>query len=358
MGDLRLIYSSYPGKCRVCKTPHAKGGAVWWRKGEKGVVCGACKPQERTNAPTPAPTLTTTKRTTYVPPKNARSRYAKKPDSNRTVRRFESWSEYVGYVESETVKRVGRVGRASMEPKSYAGGEFFHTGSLPEALTMAREGWTEPRAKVDALVENIDSAIIPTMRPAFETYWDVSGGSVDVGAYLSGEPECMIETRLCEIAKPGKVISILVNGFYSAVTKESDITTRGAAIVAFIDAVERMQHSAEVWVEYPFAGISHLVRVKAAGERVDIDVLMFILGNRDAFRRVNFAAQELEPNGGRDLGCGKNHNYGRPMTLTCVEETKANVTLETLAYGTPTMDGKVWVKEMLVNVGLIREEGE
>lgn len=356
MGDLRLIYNLYPtAKCRQCRKGIAKGEACWYRKGERGVVCAVCKDQERTNAPTPAPTPTPTRTTTYKPPKSARSRFTRKPDSNRTVRRFESWDEYVGYVESnlETVKRIGR---ASQEPKSYGGGKFFHTDNLRDALTMAREGWNEPRASIDALVENIDSAIIPTMQPAFETYWDVSGGSVDVGAYLSGEPECMIETRLHEIAKPGKVISILVNGFYSAATKESDITTRGAAIVAFIDAVERMQHSAEVWVEYPFTGISHLVKVKAAGERVDIDVLMFILGNRDAFRRVNFAAQELEPNGGRGLGCGDNNEYGYPMTLTCVEETKANVTLETLVYGNPCIDGKVWVREMLVEVGLIREE--
>ena len=352
MGDLRLITSAYPGKCRVCGTPHQRGGQVWWRKGEKGVVCGACKPHLEPETPRPEPT---TPKPTYEPPRAARSKYAKQPTPGRTVRKWDSWSEYLGYVESnlETVKRVGR---ASQEPKSYAGGQFFHTANLTEALSMAREGWDEPRAEIDALVENIEDKIMPVLTPAFTMYRDVSGGSVDVGAFMSGEPECMIEMQLCEIAKPGKVISILVNGFYSAHTSEADITTRGAAIVALIDAIEKMQHSAEVWVEYPFTGISHLVKVKAAGESVDIDVLMFILGNRDAYRRVNFAAQELEPRGGRGMGCGDSHSYGSPMTLTCVDETKANVTLETLVYGNPCEDGEVWVREMLVNVELIREE--
>lgn len=353
MGDLRLITSAYPGKCRVCKTPHSKGSQVWWRKGEKGVVCGACKPQERTNQPAPTPVAPKPVTLTYEPPVAARSQYGKQPAPGRTIRRFESWGEYVGYVESnlETVKRVGRC---SLESKHYGGGRFFHTDSLESALSLAHQGWNEPRAEIDALVENIDEKVMPVLEPAFRSVYDVSGGSVDVGMYLSGEPECMIDMRLCEIAKPGKVISILVSGFYSAHTDGKDITTRGAAIVALIDAIEKMQHSAEVWVEYPFTGISHLVKVKAAGESVDIDVLMFILGNRDAFRRVNFAAQELEPNGGRGIGCGDDHSYGSPMALTCVEEVSASVALETLVYGNPCEDGETWVREMLVEVGLIR----
>lgn len=336
MGDLRLITSAYPGKCRVCKVEHRKGANVWWRKGEKGVVCGACKPNVEPKSVPAAPKPTPAHNATPVPPRGL------------IVREFTSWPAYVAKADESKISEFCSSTDTS-RPK------WHGTKSFQEAKDMALNGWSGIRAEVDALVENIEHAIMPNLAPAFTSYFDVSGGMVDVGRFLDGEPECMVETRLVEMAKPGKVITVLVQGFYSSASNENEIKARGAAVVALIDAIERMQHSTEIYVEYTFSKrICHLVKVKGAGEALDIDTLMFILAHPSAYRRISFGVQEGEPAG---LGCGPSGNYGKPNDLTQGGKVGASITLDTLRYDTPTMDSKAWIREQLVNVGLIREDG-
>lgn len=337
MGDLRLITSAYPGKCRICKAEHRKGSQVWWRKGEKGVVCGQCKPNVEPETPRPVPSSPKP-----VPTPSYVSR-------GMIVREFGSWQEYVE--KAEASKAVSESFCSSTDTSRP---EWHGTKSFREAKGMALNGWQGIRAEVDALVENMEHVILPELDPAFTSYFDVSGGMVDVGRFLDGEPECMVETKLVEIAKPGKVVTVLVQGFYSSASDEEQIRTRGAAVVALIDAIEKMQHSTEIYVEYTLSKkICHLVKVKGAGEGLDIDVLMFVLAHPSAYRRISFAVQEGEPNG---LGCGPSGSYGKPNDLTQAEKVGASITLDTLRYDTPTMDSKVWIREQLVNVGLIREE--
>jgi hypothetical protein len=341
MGDLRLITSAYPGKCRVCKTPHDKGGQVWWRKGEKGVVCWACKPNvapERVSAPTPSPSMDS-----WLPPAPTTRR-------RMIVREFDSWRAYVEKADADKSKTDFCSATDTSRP------EWHGTASFKQAKDMALNGWSGIRAEVDALVENIEHAVMPNLAPAFTSYFDVSGGMVDVGRFMDGEPECMVETRLVEMAKPGKVVTVLVQGFYSSASEEDQIKARGAAVVALVDAVEKMQHATEIYVEYTFSKkLCHLVKVKGAGEALDIDTLMFILAHPSAYRRISFGVQEGEPAG---LGCGPSGSYGEPNDLTQGERVGASIQLDTLRYDTPTMDSKEWIREQLVNVGLIRgEEG-
>lgn len=263
------------------------------------------------------------------------------------VREFKSWADYVAKADQSKVSNF-----CSSTDRTRP--DWHGTESFEQAKNMALNGWSGIRAEVDALVENIEHAIMPNLAPAFTSYFDVSGGMVDVGRFLDGEPECMVETKLVEMAKPGKVVTVLVQGFYSSASDEGEIKARGAAVVALIDAIEKMQHSTEIYVEYTLSErICHLVKVKGAGESLDIDTLMFILAHPSAYRRISFGVQEGEPAG---LGCGPSGSYGKPNDLTQGEKVGASITLDTLRYDTPTMDSKEWIREQLVNVGLIREE--
>lgn len=349
MGDLRLISSAYPGKCRVCKTPHAKYAPVWWRKGEKGVVCGACKPQEGAKSPVATPSPQSPVPARSGPPVGKDD--GRKMVGNRTVREFGSWTEFVEYGELH-------ADPYGLSHQTDQGLEWHGTGSYAEAVTLAKRGWSAIRPEVNALVDQIDSVIAPALVPAFVNYFDVSGGMVDVGRYLNGEPECMIETMLSPVAKPGRVVTILIDGFYSGGVNSGDIKERGVAIVALIDALEKMQHNTEIWWETSFDGkgnLTYLVKLKGAEDSLDIDALMFAIAHPSAHRRIDCAAQERKGEN-REFAVGKGNSWGYPAGLQMGEYVGAAIQLPRLEWGSDTVKGAVWIKKVLAQFGLIEEE--
>lgn len=337
MGDLRLITSAYPGKCRVCGTPHQRGGQVWWRKGEKGVVCGRCKPNLEPQTPRPAPTTPTPR------PSRPYSRPTPRPyggPAPKCVDRFSSWQEFTD---------VAVKGRRPDRYATTGSKDFTGTDSWEEALELSRDGWGEIRPAVDALVEKMDAVIAPSLRPAFTSYFDVSGGMVDVGRFMDGEPECMVETRLIETAKPGRVISILVNGSFTAGTQARAIQERGAAIVALVDSLEKMQHSTEIDVEIScLEGLTTVIRVKNAEDVLDIDALMFAIAHPSALRRIYFAYLE----GHKTFGYLADSAYGGSSPLKMRDEIGAAVALDS----TLNMDASAWIESELTKFGLINRE--
>ena len=334
MGDLRLITSAYPGKCRVCRTPHQKGGQVWWRKGENGVVCGTCKPNVQPETPRPVPS------SPKPTPRPSRPYSRPSGGAPKTIDRFSSWSEF---------EKVAVAGRKPDHHSTTGGAEFTGSESWEDALELSRKGWGEIRPAVDALVEKMEAKIAPVLQPAFTSYFDVSGGMVDVGRFMDGEPECMVETRLIETARPGKVISILVNGSFNAGTQGKAIQERGAAIVALVDALEKMQHSTEIDVEIScLEGLTTLIRVKNAEDGLDIDALMFAIAHPSALRRIYFAYLE----GHKTFGYLADSTYGASSPLKMRAEVGAAIALDSVL----NMDAAEWIERELTEFGLINRE--
>lgn len=320
----KMIASQYSGKCRTCKVAHGKGDTVSWQKGIKGVQCVKCA--NGTSPAVPAPPAT---------PRKAKAATTGKVD------RFGSWQEFVDLaVESRNPERMSTT----------AGSDFTGSDSWDDALNLAREGWTGIRPEVDALVEKMESVIAPSLQPAFTSVFDVVGGSVDVGRFLDGEPECMVETKLIEIARPGKVVSILVNGSFNAGTQETAIRERGAAVVALIDSLERLQHSTEVDVEITCKeGFTTVIRLKNAEDQLDIDLLMFAIAHPSALRRIYFAYMEGHSN--PKFRALSDLSYGRSSQAIMGEELGSTVVLQTVL----NMDAGKWIMEQLSEFGLLKE---
>lgn len=323
---MAIMASKWAGKCRQCRQGYAQGADIFWSKAT-GAICLAC----HQSAPKPLPSPS---RPSYSPPKPSGCTPA-------TVDTFASWQEFLD---------VAVKGRDPGRMSTTGGYGFSHTDSWEDALTLAKEGWTEIRPEVDALVEKMDAKIAPALQPAFTSYFDVSGGMVDVGRFLDGEPECMVETKLVEIAKPGRVIHILVNGSFNAGTEANAIKERGAAIVALVDTLEKLQHSTEIDVEISCReGLTTIIRVKNAGESVDIDSLMFAIAHPAALRRIYFAYLEGHKQYSYLARAG---SYGKSSPLLMAEELGASVALD----GKLNLDATKWIETQLSEFGLLREE--
>lgn len=123
-------------------------------------------------------------------------------------------------------------------PNSISSANYYDGWSGPDggetlegSLKLARKGWDKGRSDVRAIANLLT---IDVERPAIG--YDVVGDTWDMGKVINGEPECAMLWVHEEKEKP--IISVCVNTTVSAYINESLIRTRGAAILALIEAIE------------------------------------------------------------------------------------------------------------------------
>ena len=76
---------------------------------------------------------------------------------------------------------------------------------------LAIDGWPLALEETDVTVAELrERARTLYSVTALEPTWDVTGSEVDIGAYLSGVPECMVDAVPRQVSRRGKVVTFLV----------------------------------------------------------------------------------------------------------------------------------------------------
>jgi hypothetical protein len=208
-----------------------------------------------------------------------------------TVARFDSWEEFVAAAE---IRSYGGFDSGHSKGDSH----FYGTESIAEATSLARKGWPEGAARVQAIRAEIASAINAIVNARVQSIgYDVCGDYVDVGRYLSGEPECF-GTRTDDPCAAKPVVKVSVNTAVSCGVSQEAIFARGAAILAAIDVIESAGKRVELWaVNGALAGCNKkthetYVLVKPADQHLDCDRLAFALCHASTHRRLCFSVFE------------------------------------------------------------------
>lgn len=171
-------------------------------------------------------------------------------------------------------------------------------GGWREALKHARYGWPEG---AEMARKHIDKFRLPPIEaPYANTYNDVTGAYVDIGLYVSGEPECMVDFR--EDKRHARYATIHVSVSASAGTIPEKLVNRGLAIAATVDILESRGIRCEVIAYDPCYGsddkgrvISNAgVMVKHANAPLNLDTLTFAVANPGFLRHLLFAHMELQ----------------------------------------------------------------
>jgi hypothetical protein len=214
---------------------------------------------------------------------------------------------------------------AARAPDTIPDGQGRHnTGGWPgasweEALRLARDGWTrevpEADVSVAALRERAGEEVMATQ---LVPVWDVTGSEVDVGAYLAGEPECMVDAAPQRISVRGRVVTFFVPAGYVNTTPHVSIHNRGMALAALCSAILAAGHSVEIWSGFcAYLGkrrCASVARVISAAEPFDLGRLIFVMAHPAFFRRLWFAAWDSAPRSWAQLM--SRHNYASPP-YTC-----------------------------------------
>ena len=247
--------------------------------------------------------------------KKAQSRYAK----SLWIEQFDSLHEALDYAgKNPDPKSSDRDGG------SWAG----NTNSLREAVQLGHKGYEEIRPEVEKLLSTLSEQIDNRLDIVNELEYAVSGGAVDVGRWLTGEPECMFSFVPTPNARMGKVVRLFIDYGASGSYSAKFIQQRGIVICALVDALQKMRIATEVWGETAITGSGNaihttVVKLHDATAQMDIDELMFALANPSMLRRITFSVREM-------AGFGDSCGYGQTIPTEYAVEYGADIRIERL----------------------------
>lgn len=219
--------------------------------------------------------------------------------------------------------------------------DFHESHSLKEATDWAHRGYSEIRPKVNSIVETMEERLSERFGERYVTDYSISGSSVDMGKFVTGEPECMLEWHTEPAASIGRVVKVVVAGTASSGISKDWIIARGTAVVALIDTLHKLGLGVELWWDSSIEGkrskdgftkYSTLVRLHDSSEPLDIDNIMWAIAHPDMLRRLAFSVQE-QSKYQKEQGAVTFSGYGTPTELTSPKIMDFDVTVERLQSG-------------------------
>lgn len=176
--------------------------------------------------------------------------------------------------------------------------KFYGTATFSEALDLAKNGWVEGAEKAHKITElmTVDHA-----QKKARVYSTV-GGSVNIPKMLSGNPMHMKRK-----AKRDKIktVTVFVNCAMLAAVSQEISNFKASVICGVVDLIERNGYSCELIAittsntRNNRAGFQSATILKNAGEKLNIENVVFALGHTAFFRRICFSlngmAKECKP---------------------------------------------------------------
>jgi len=198
-------------------------------------------------------------------------------------------SGLLAYINSDGAKKTEKKSHA----RTAEGNKFRGRETWDECLDMMRRGWPEGLQKMAAAVDDVKASMAEPSPVNFGL--DVTGQCFDVGAYLSGEPECWLSP---DPEKPKKTYRIILNCCVNGDITAEQIINRGAAVVAMIDALQAdPSNVVDLTIIYPIRKIKGkhnlCIRLHIGCSPLDIDSLSFVVSHPGFFRRAIFRVIEV-----------------------------------------------------------------
>ena len=163
------------------------------------------------------------------------------------IQKFYEWEQFLNWVDwpGKKYRRAShRIG-----DKNY---KYTRTWTFQEAMDLARYGWAEGVSKIQQF-EKLD---LPTHETFMQNYdiqtaYSVAGGSVNIGRYLAGMPDCMRHMRTSNHhALPSRVQKIIIISNSSGRVLADEILKYGYKIYQIIEALEMANVQTDITLAY------------------------------------------------------------------------------------------------------------
>jgi len=261
------------------------------------------------------------------------------------VRRFESWLAFVDAAsDAPALVDVARKSRDN-------DGRFHGTSTWEEAVELARGTTISP-------IGIAAGGVGCSFGLALDASYDASGDEVDVGRYLSGDPDNMIVYSLQPAPGCGRVVTLQVDVGAEWAVPCAEIRSHGAAAFALADGLRAHGLGLDVYVTYRVVAPSSpgrhswqmVVKVQSSDEPFDASRVEFAMTHPAMQRRLGFSLCELEMDHVRRLfrfGAGMGYGQPQPRRLPdadCYLPRKERLA----AHGGP----EGWIESQLQRVGV------
>ena len=204
--------------------------------------------------------------------------------------------------------------------------EFYGVSTMDEAYALAENGWP---AGVEQIVAGLDIAARSAMGVTFSQGLDVAGERPSIPDYLAGVPDHMV-AAVPHWAAQARVVKIVINRAASSGIEGKAMIARGIALLSIVDELEIKGRSCEIWVVFHNEHQSHTdtmihrIKVKEAGERMELDRMAFVLAHPAFHRALKFRLMEQEPIGFPSYGTRKEGDYPDAVYIPHIDPDDTN----------------------------------
>lgn len=229
----------------------------------------------------------------------------KRDDNNDLEIEFDHWADFLDFVRNP--RKDGRVneltnqtGRKTTNGPSWHFGRDSNLKNFSDAVKLAENGWPEGVEKArkysEAIFEKISSFI---EKPKF--FHDFEGIEIDMGEYIKGVPECMInfEMTVDTALIHSKHIRFVYNCTASAGISPESMIARGSVAVALINLLEfagnRVQLDIIETTTVRSRLLKHNIHLKRLDQNLDLASVAYAVAHPSMLRSLIFASTENLP---------------------------------------------------------------
>lgn len=223
-----------------------------------------------------------------------------------TLREYKNLDDFYSYINNTPLNETFRWIKLSSNEGKY---DFTKTSSFGEAEDLFKNGWQDMSKKLTAKLKvEKDQQVSGTMK---KMLFDIVGFQASVPRYLQGIPTNMVNTKL--IPTKQKIITLDKDISYNcSITTEQIInaSTETLRLIKLIEAKGIRVNLNLVWgIKAGNTKEVIKIRLKSAGERLNISKLAFPLVHPSMLRRLCFRFIEVAPT----ITDSYKWGYGSPM---------------------------------------------
>lgn len=255
---------------------------------------------------------------------------------------FDSLSEFYNYICDTPINETFRWETLSSSRTDSDRANWTGTSSFNEASDLLRNGWTIGAEK---LTKALKVAQLDTQQQtAYRNVLSVCGYQAIVPLYLQGVPNSMVNKKLVPVKQ--KVLTLNKLMSVSACVSAKTMEEESIKCFQIIKKIEESGIRVNLNLMISTGHACVKIRLKSAGERLNVSKLAFPLVHPSMFRRLYFRFVETYPTIPKSFSMG----YGRVPSEGEFKKCcgKNEVLLPTLLRGTDESDiQKLSVDELL-----------
>lgn len=216
------------------------------------------------------------------------------------IQKFFDWELFLDYVDWS-----GRESMRSSHLVTQRRYEHTLTRTFKDAMDLARGGWHGGLSQLKSMPQ-IKLPFCERLQQTYniQTKYDIAGGTVNIGRYLSGMPDCMrrINTTLVHNL-PARIQKVFIYGTFHRHVPVSDVIKRGYTVYQIIEALEMANIQTEITLafstnkdnmqsedDYDF--YETYIKIKDTTDIIYPEKLLFCLAHPSMLRRLVFSEWE------------------------------------------------------------------